>query len=480
MSSYIFSSFSCLPSSKETPRLFWCLVAVIHSLFVVLAPAVEDAVSAIATVNGLGATPTVIILPSRCTPSPNKVSFPYWMVAFLYFSLVSIILFPFLHSKGFFSNGPPNPGPDPAPTPAGVPRPFPPDGHNHIAADGVPPPPPPGNDSTSDASERRARRFGLWDWILWVIFQALRLLKILFLAPFKIIAPFCWLIIQYIALPMVVLRSSHASGLIPVMASYSGPYIFKAVKFSIDSSRITQIMTLLGIWCCLYPFFAFGRALLVDLEPLPAAIARFLSLSWRCIVWTIKKAIRCTNASRRRLHAWHFKRLALGILILGSPIMVLEWVPDFLDMLGLPFHLRLWYYYKVTVPYNNNIRKLVLEFYHSQFLPRCNLVCPGSILALRSYCSILRNSPAVAKLVRRLCSPLRQIVFYWDWVIAPTMAMLSARELGAMLLPPLVYVVVDYVDSPARHMRAANKRLETRIQALEAQLQQIGGHVPGQ
>ncbi|KAJ7932123.1 hypothetical protein B0H13DRAFT_2520689 [Mycena leptocephala] len=158
--SFLLSSFSS--SSMASVGVVWCLVAVIHTVFLALDPKTTSMI-----VNTVDATSTlqVILVPSRCTPSQTTLSHPY-IVAISYICLVSIALLSILYSKGFCavsctptspSNAPPNPAPpmpDPVASSSGANDPSLP-ARSNVAAGGAPPPPPPGTSLVLDFSTVR-------------------------------------------------------------------------------------------------------------------------------------------------------------------------------------------------------------------------------------------------------------------------------------------------------------------------------------
>ncbi|KAJ7467108.1 hypothetical protein FB451DRAFT_1178347 [Mycena latifolia] len=486
-------SFSPSSPSKVSLSLFWSFATVVYTLFAALSPVVDGTVSALmATSFSATATVRVILTPSLCILSNGTIHHPF-IAALSYLVLISVILLPILYQKGFFAlasfafssnTGPPTPDPpvpDPGATSSRAPHPDP-RGGKHIAAGGAPPPPPPGNETASDAAGRRKKPFGLFAWIWWILVQFFRLImapfklvwwtgaqiiclvkimaKVLFKIVWLFVGPLFWLTFQYTILPVVALKIIKECGLTSAVVSFSGPVVFKGLKFIANRGRATQFTALVSIWCCVYPFIAVGWTLFVQLAGFCFAVLdTSLRFSWWCDVQTSRlcaKAFRrCLKASRR---SWC---LASTIAIVGVVIFIaLERAPALLTTLNVPLSVRLCYYHQVTAPYYRFIRVPLELWYQDKVRPYYAL---PSIL-LDSHQGALCDTRLVSEIVR----VFRHMRFCWDWVGAPTLGMLSRQEIYYIFMPPSLYVVTDYIICPVRRLRAANMQLEKRLEALES------------
>ncbi|KAJ7091986.1 hypothetical protein B0H15DRAFT_834913 [Mycena belliarum] len=300
----------------------------------------------------------------------------------------------------------------------------------------------------------------------WIGAQAVWLskaaLRVIFKIVWLLVGPVLSMSFQYVILPLGILQVIKDCGWTPAVASYSGPVLFHTFKFFVDSSRATMILTLLSIWCCLYPFFVVSWALVMEL----AGISLFaLGVGWRVGRWCFSRLIKLSVGTFRRCikASWWSVCLAVAVPVVG--FIVLERGPVLLTMLKAPMSLRLWYYYKITAPYYRFLRVPLELWYKARLLP---YHAYPAIFFRESSCALYDS--AMFSEVTQAIDTLR---FYWDWVGAPTLGMLSQQEINLIWTPPAAYVVADSIMCPVQRLRAANRQLEKRINDLEDLIEEV-------
>ncbi|KAJ7665717.1 hypothetical protein B0H17DRAFT_284877 [Mycena rosella] len=255
------------------------------------------------------------------------------------------------------------------------------------------------------------------------------------------VCPLFWPTFQGTILPLVVLKIIKACGMAPAMITVGVPVILMTARFFVNRTKLTKVAALGTAWICLYSFVAGAWSVIAQIGGFCIAIARIAvfalgGVGWWCVVRASKSlvpAVRsCTRASRRTLLR------ALGVLLVGVAIYIaLECGPALLTGAYVPMSLRVRYDHRVTAPYHQFIRvPLEVWFNDKVLLYRTLLRLPPAFLA--SCLASLRNNAITVSLLHRA-------EFYWDRVCVPLLLVLSPKELRHIFVPPVIYVMANYI-----------------------------------
>ncbi|KAJ6538861.1 hypothetical protein DFH09DRAFT_1090294 [Mycena vulgaris] len=472
-------------SFPATGSLFWSVLTVAYTLLTVLSPVLDGTVAIVTSLSST-ATVRVVLNPSRCILSQGTLQHTF-MVALLYSIFTSIILVPILYQKGFFSSfaspnrGSPNPEPIPDPgaganssqAPLLAPR-----ATNQIAADGAPPPPPPGNETTSDAAGRRKRSCGLFAWIWWILQQIVRFLKMLVKAPFKlvwlVVGPISYLGFKFVLIPMAALKLSNRYDITPVITSYTGPYLFWAVRSLIDCSPTTTTITFWVlrycasavlaqafqmfdiIWTtvgCVFRSIWFSARSCLALIRVCVKVIRLLLVWVKASLRTVKQSLRQPMAQAMAFFSDHDLRHEPAVILFGCVVVGITLheafirTRAFIPVVAHLFHRR------------RDVAPLLRHFAHS--FPRgLELIRSRSQETLQVEYHQLLQSPQV-----------KTMLFWWGWLVFPTVKLMSTADLLDVFAPVVVSLLVARVFQWRE--RASKTKSDRRLKALEARLAAI-------
>ncbi|KAJ6508713.1 hypothetical protein C8R45DRAFT_450996 [Mycena sanguinolenta] len=455
MSSAISFSSAFSSSSKGSFAVMWVVGSAVQSLLVAFA------VTTTKIKTSLQATSTIqsVLAPSPCIPVEGRLGHPY-IAAIAYISVIGFLVASIFFAKtsnGASASPPDLPTPDPGlvNTASRSRDPAPPP-HTPNAAAGAPPPPPPGNDATCDSERRPKRSFWFLRWlfaiVLWIFRLVARLFKwVLIKTVWRPIAVASSLLFYYVILPIILKEVGNAYGVTPVLASATGPYIFLAVKFAIDSSPTLRWLTLWGLAQCGCSivnvlFWVVSFACRTVIGAVGFAWWTFRTLCQRTLR-SIRFVLAIPTLLRRIRSYLHWRWSQFRSFFAGDAWLMLACLVFLLVYPTLTLIVCIRPMVPLVIDHFLYVRELVL------------LVCPFVRTASPVVLDILQES-----------EPWQIAVFWAEWILVPSLFLLYglfSEDVELIVSIMLLSMLVRWIFSWKRADRTARRKLEKRIKMLE-------------